>query len=345
MSRVQILELAKRLSSGVPPVCAVIGEEVALVDDGLSQVREAAVAAGFPPRQFVFVDSSTDWQELCGALSSGSLFGERNFLQIMLLPGLPAGVRNKAEEGIGKVLKAVSEEDLVLISAPPSKGKRPWLVAAEARGLVVEIKKPTAQFQRQWLRAQLRRRGVVLDQEQEALMAERTEGNLLAARMEMELLMLLPEGERSAAADAAQQDAGRLDVFQMANACLEGDVARAVRAMRLLQGTAADQAPLALAILGRYLSTACRLLQHQQSGMNLGQAMERERVWSRDKRGFNSLMQRLSPATIQALAGQMGELDRRIKGYGIGDPWQEIGRLTLGFCGIFPFRRKRLAHA
>lgn len=345
MSRVSLLDLADSLASGPPPVCAVVGEEVALVDDALAQVRQAAAAAGFPPRQFVYVDGATEWSELCGHLSSGSLFGENNFLQIMLPAGLPAAVRSKAEKGIEQVLSAVCDEDLVLISAPPSKGRRAWLAAAEQRGAVVEIKKPTAQIQRQWLRQQLQRHGVQLSREQEALLGERTEGNLLAARMEIERLALLPEEDRADGGQTQQsaEDAGQLDVFQLANACLIGDAPRAMRALRLMQGNESDKAPLALAILGRYLSTACRLLYHQQRGMNLGQAMEQENVWSRDKKGFSSFMQRLPAPTIRALAGQMGELDRRIKGYGIGDPWQEIGRLALAFCGFFPFRRRRAA--
>ena len=70
-----------------------------------------------------------------------------------------------------------------------------------------------------------------------AFLAERCEGNLLAARQEIEKLgLLLPEGELAAdAVERAVTDVARYDVFQLSEAWLAGDAARALRIIAALE--------------------------------------------------------------------------------------------------------------
>jgi DNA polymerase-3 subunit delta len=70
-----------------------------------------------------------------------------------------------------------------------------------------------------------------------AFLAEACEGNLLAARQEIEkLALLLPEGELPHdAVESAVADVARYDVFELSEAWLAGDAARTVRIVRALE--------------------------------------------------------------------------------------------------------------
>ena len=70
------------------------------------------------------------------------------------------------------------------------------------------------------------------------LLAERTEGNLLAAHQELEKLKLSRGAGRSppTAILASVADSARFDVFQLGEAVLAGDTERALRMLAGLRG-------------------------------------------------------------------------------------------------------------
>ena len=80
-----------------------------------------------------------------------------------------------------------------------------------------------------WIAARLARQQQRATPETLAFLADRCEGNLLAARQEIEKLgLLLPEGELAHdAVERAVADVARYDVFQLSEAWLAGDAARA----------------------------------------------------------------------------------------------------------------------
>ena len=85
-------------------------------------------------------------------------------------------------------------------------------------------------------------------------LADTTEGNLLAAQQEIEkLALLLPAGELDArAVEQAIADVARFDVFQLSEAWLAGDAARACRILAALEG-AGEGVPLLVWQLGEDL--------------------------------------------------------------------------------------------
>ena len=86
------------------------------------------------------------------------------------------------------------------------------------------------------------------------LLAERVEGNLLAAQQEIEkLALLMPAGRVSIEAmQAAVANSARYDVFQLGEAALDGD---APRSLRILEGLRAEgvEPPLVLWAICREL--------------------------------------------------------------------------------------------
>ena len=108
-----------------------------------------------------------------------------------------------------------------------------------------------------WISERAARHGLALDAEGAALLAERVEGNLLAAHQEIEKLALLHPRGKLGYEDVqdAVANSARYDVFQLGEAALEGDAARS---LRILEGLRAEgtEAPLVLWVLCRELRGA-----------------------------------------------------------------------------------------
>ena len=145
-------------------------------------------------------------------------------------------------------------------------------------------------------------------------LADRVEGNLLAAHQELQKLALLaPEGElgfdtvRDAVADVA-----RYDTNVAAEALLKGDTERYLRVLDGLRGE--GEAPTFLLFT---LSSALFAL--AAPGGWVSKALQR--VLGEAKRYP-------APALTRAIA-HAAEIDRCIKGVGSGEPWEEFAKLGL----------------
>ena len=82
-----------------------------------------------------------------------------------------------------------------------------------------------------WIREEGRRLGLTLDAEAARLLADRAEGNLLAAAQELEKIRLL-RGAGPVDAEAvlaAVADSARFDAQDLADAALAGEAGRVVR--------------------------------------------------------------------------------------------------------------------
>src|SRR5690606_20393160 len=93
-----------------------------------------------------------------------------------------------------------------------------------------------------WIGQRLSSRGLRADAQATAMLAERVEGNLLAAAQEVDKLALLHPG---ATLDAATMqslvaDSARYDIFGLVDAALAGDAAHALRILAGLRGEGAQ---------------------------------------------------------------------------------------------------------
>jgi DNA polymerase-3 subunit delta len=155
------------------------------------------------------------------------------------------------------------------------------------------------------------------------------EGNLLAAKQELEMLRLLANGEPISAELVMRSvgDSARFDVFQLAEAAAAGDAARALRVLLGLKSEGVDPT-LILWALVRELR-------------GLWQARERERLrstargsaWNLAAAPAPRALARLKNLPLARLLLQASHTDRVIKGLATGDAWSALTGLTGGLAG------------
>jgi DNA polymerase III subunit delta len=155
------------------------------------------------------------------------------------------------------------------------------------------------------------------------------EGNLLAAKQELEKLSLLANGKPISADLVLRSvgDSARYDVFQLAEAAAAGDAERALRVLLGLKSEGVEPT-LILWALVRELR-------------GLWQARERERLRSTARgSGWNlaatpspRALSRLKKLPLARLMVQASRTDRVIKGLAAGDAWSALTGLTGGLAG------------
>ncbi len=328
-------QLDAHLKKTLAPVYFLTGDDPLLMTEAADALRAAARARGFADREVLSVESGFDWDQLLAAAGNLSLFAEQRILELRLPTGKPGDAGAKA-------LRAYVErppEDTVLIilagKLDASARKSKWVQALEQAGVMITLWPVDMHKLPAWIRQRMQDRGLKPEPEAVALLAERVEGNLMAAAQEIEKLLLLQgSGPLSAAAvQAAVADSARFDVFGLVDTALSGEVARSQRMLTALRGEGVEPV-LILWALAREIRSLAAMAREVAQGTSPGQVMAKYRVWESRKKPIGAALGRLRLPQWQRLLRQAAELDRVIKGQAPGNPWDELVQLTLRLAGL-----------
>jgi len=319
--------LAAHLAEHLLPVYLVSGDEPLLVAEAADAVRARARAAGFSERETHFLERGADWDAVADSARNLSLFAERRIIEIRLASA-KAGVAGGA--ALLRLAQTQDKDLLVLVIAPRldrDAQSANWVKAIEKAGAWVVIWPiDAADLLIAWLKDRCRRLRLTVDDEALELLAERTEGNLLAAHQELEKLRLLFAETPVTAAQvlASVADSARYDVAQLTEAALAGDAARALHVLAGLRSEAVEPTLVLWAV-----NKAARDLWHAQAASATGAPM---RTWQRHSQALAQGLRRVRGVPFGRVALRAERADRMIKGRLAGDAWEELALLTAEFC-------------
>ncbi|MEM9057212.1 MAG: DNA polymerase III subunit delta [Pseudomonadota bacterium] len=328
--KVSARSLATHLKKPLAPVYLVTGAEPLLVDEALDALRDAARRQGYSERVAHIAERGFDWSELLASSANLSLFGDRRLIEVRLPTGKPGTVGAKA---LTRYAAEPPGDCLLVVICPKldrSSASSAWVKKLSAAGVMVPIYPVKAAEFPAWLKARMRKRGLTPAESAVHLLAERTEGNLLAANQEIEKLLLLhgPGKVDGVAVAQAVADSARFDVFGLSDAALGGDPARA---LRVLDGVRAEgvEPVLVLWALARDIRTLASAAWHCDRGLKRDAAMAAAHVWHERKPIMGRALARHKGAGgVHSLLEQAGRVDRAIK-TGDGDAWEALTSLVL----------------
>ena len=315
------------------PLYTVFGAETLLALEAADRLRAAARAQGYVEREVLTVESGFKWSELSMAGNAQSLFSSRKLLELRIPNGKP-GVEGSA--AIQDFCKRLPEDTVTLVQLPDidwRAQKASWFEALDAAGIAVEARAVTLKALPQWLAGRLKAQKQDADDETLAFIAERVEGNLMAAYQEVQkLALLLPPGRL--AFDAVREavlDVARYDVFHLGAAMLEGDVARL---SRMMEGLAAEGAPppLALWALTEEIRALGKVVAGAANGRPIAAVMRDARIYGPRQSLLQACHARYTPEDIAQALGHAAAIDRIVKGLDKGDLWDELLHLALRFA-------------
>jgi len=324
-------QLAAHLERELKPVYVVYGDEPLLVIEAADAIRAVARRNGFDERNVLTAISGFNWVELHHAAGNMSLFGGRTLIDLRIPTGKPG---RDGSAAIQDYCSNPSPDSLLLVTLPGldwAEEKAAWLKALTEAGVAVKLIPPNLAELPSWIAGRLRRQKQSADTDGLRFIAERVEGNLLAAHQEiLKLGLLYPAGEISLSqVQEAVLNVARYDLDGLREALLAGDVARLTRTLDGLQQEG-EAPPLVLWAMTEEVRALAQVKAGQAQGQSVDMLLKDARVWGARQSLFKRALQRVDSAQANASLAHAARIDRMIKGAsGGGDVWSEFLRLGL----------------
>lgn len=312
-------DLQGALRRGLAPLYLVAGDDALLVQEACDAILRAAREAGFTERSVLHVEAGFNWNDVVQDAASMSLFAERRIIDVRL----PAPKFDKdASEVLRRYADAPAEDTLLLIRSPRLESKQrsaAWFKALDRAGVIVQIWPLSLRELPRWLSGRLSEAGVELDDAALDLLAERVEGNLLAAVQEIEKLKLagLTTPVSARALMDVLDDSARYDTFELIDAVLAGESRRVSRMLATLR----QEGVALFAILGALTSQLRRIA---DGGY----------VPAPRKRLVGGFLRRIGSTTaIPRILAECALVDAQGKGQVPGDAWLSLEEILLRMAG------------
>lgn len=337
--RINSDQIVQSLSTKIAPFYWISGDETLLVQESLTQLRTRVREQGFSEWELLFVDRNFDWQSLLQSGNSMSLFSDKKIIELRLQS---AKLDDAGKAALSQYLHSPNPDNVLILVSPrvePAALNTKWFKALESAGVFVTVWPIFADKLPAWIRNRMANTGMTADTDAIAILAERVEGNLLAADQEIEKLGVLTGASREKKVHIDRKnimslvaDSSRYSNFNLIDAALTGDARRCIK---IVNGLRAEGTEI-LQLLGALSSELRRLVavsHHVTRGQSLAQAMKNEGVRRNHEKELSQAVQRTSLMELEAMLSNARRIDLAVKGMSPADPWIELTQLVLRLSG------------
>ena len=333
-------QLADHLARGLAPVYVIHGDEPLRAQEAADAVRAAARAAGAGERHvFVVSGAHFDWSGVIGASQSMGLFASAQIIELRIPSGKPG---KDGSEALQQLAAEASPDSLLLVQIPKldwQQAKSAWFTALDGAGVVVPADPVDRAQLPTWIARRLAAQGQRVEAGPQgeaalAFMADRVEGNLLAAHQEiLKLGLLHPPGELTfAQVEDAVLDVARHDASRLIEAVLGRQPGRALRILDSLRAEG-ESAVGVHWLLSEEIRTMRRVQERLAAGTPMPMALREARVWSAKERLYERALPYLTGPIAARLVSAAAECDGVLKGLRDprwpDEPWDALRRLVL----------------
>ena len=318
-------------------IYTIASDEALLAIEAQDAIRATARAAGYAEREVLHADGRFDWSLLVGAASGLSLFAEKKILEVRLPSGKPG---KSGAETLREHAHTAGDETLTIVALPRldrATRDSTWVGALEHAGVWVDIARVERAELPAWIGHRLARQKQRAARAVLELLADRVEGNLLAANQEIAKLgLLFPAGEITLEqVTESVLNVARYDVFTLPVALYAGDAARA---LRMLEGLRAEgeALPLVLWSVAEEIRTLLKVRAAVDAGRPVTAVAKEFRIWGPRERLLPQMTARTSTARLAQLLERCADVDRLAKGLRVerrdSDPWLELSDIALALA-------------
>lgn len=322
------------LAKTLAPLYVITSDEHLLALEAADKVRRAAKAQGFFEREILTVERSFKWGALLAANQSQSLFGDKKLIDLRIPTGKPG---KDGGQALQDYVTHLSPDNLTLITLPKldwATQKAAWVSSLQQAAVYIDIPLVERHHLPNWISQRLALQQQSADRQSLDFIADRVEGNLLAAHQEIQKLALLhPAGKLSfEQIHDAVLNVARYDVFKLNEAMLAGDVARLSRMLNGLKGEG-EALPLVLWAMAEEIRTLLKLKSGMQQGRPLSALLKEYRIWGPREKLMDPALRRVSLQTLQTALQEASQVDKMVKGLRAkafaGDAWDALLQLGL----------------
>lgn len=321
------------IAGPLKPCYMLFGDEPHQKLSMLQAVRRRAREQGFDERTVFVADKDFSWTQLIEATQTLSLFSSAQIIELELPTGKPGTEGSKILQDVAPSLG----QDVLLVVHGPKIGKdvqrAKWFKALDEIG-VFSLAYPLEGKQLDaWLKQTLNAFSLSADADVTHLIAEFTEGNMLAAYQEIEKLALVYQGQHlnRQQVEAVIVDQSRFNVFQLVDVMLSGDQQRCVKMLYRLESEGIEPTIVLWALAREW-----QLLWKLKQMLNRQETIQWQRhgIWRNRQAGYQAALSRLSVASLAALRDQLRDADIAFKQNQVVRPYVKLCHLALLFMGM-----------
>ncbi|MAJ91273.1 MAG: DNA polymerase III subunit delta [Legionellales bacterium] len=325
-------------NSANKPIYIVSGDEPFQKQECIDQIRAHYRKQGYEERVVFDVTGNRnfDWNIINEANNNLSLFSNKKIIELRMKSPKPG------KEG-GSILQQYAErqndDTLLIISSEKMDAgtkKTKWVKSIEKIGVLIEIW-PIDYWQLPgWIQKRIIKKGKKISQDASKLIADKVEGNLLAANQEIEKLALLIDKDNIDIEDVvnAVVDSSRYNVFDMIESAFLGNSNRTLLMLNGLHNEGVEP----LAIFGAFMweyRRLCSIMYEYESGQQLEKLFREHWIWKdQKKRAMNAVLKRHSSKTLDELLNYSSKIDKTLKSGQKENAWQQFCILLLAIAGI-----------
>lgn len=336
--KLRIEQLSQHLKKPLLPIYLITGDELLLVQETLSSIKQSAQNAGFDDRILIEATNNEAWQQLTQETHNLSLFSNKRIIECRI-------PQAKFGDNGGKTLQNYVQHipsDTVLIivttKLTAQQQNTAWFKAIDKVGVVIQIWPINDQQLPVWLKQRVNQAGLQIDNNALQLLQNHVQGNLLAAAQEIEKLQLLYGHAQINEQQMAEAITGnnRFNLFELADHLLSGNRDRCLQILQYLQHEG-NEPVLILWSITRELRTLVTMAYAITQGTTLMHSLEIAHVREQRKAITQQALKRYNYQQWLMLLNKSVQVDRVIKGMQIGNVWDELQQLVLAICGVMVF--------
>tara|TARA_Y100000817_G_C16861612_1_gene546006 strand:+ start:923 stop:1954 length:1032 start_codon:yes stop_codon:yes gene_type:complete len=321
--------------SGKMPVYFVSGDEPLQKLESIDLIRNHYQKQGYDERIIFEVNKSFDWNQINGASSNLSLFSNNKIIELRMVapkPGRQGGIF------LQQYVENENNDTVLIISSDKiDKGTQnnKWVKAIDKAGLMIQVWPIGPAQLPGWIQARMQNRQKKITHDAARLIAERVEGNLLAAQQEIEKLLLLIEKDRIDIEDimGAVADSSRYNVFDMLESAFVGNIDRTLLMLNGLKNEGTEPLLLFGALMWEY-RRLCSIAYEYEAGTQLENIFRSYRIWDQKKRPITSVLKRHTSKSLDRLLNYCAVIDKTLKSGQRDRAWDQFSTLLLAIAGI-----------
>lgn len=332
--RLKTEQLASRLPSLNHPVFMITGDEPLIKEESSDLLRAHLQQQGFSEREVLHAEANFKWDELIHSSCELSLFAEKKIIELRLKnPKL----NKQASETLQTCINNLTPDTIILVitgKLDATSKKSGWFKTIDNMGVIIEIISIDKNALPSWITKRASALKLQLNAEAIELLVDRIEGNLLAAKQELDKLSLLFPEQKLTADDiiAAVSDSSRYDIYGLSDAALQGQLARCCKIIQVLEQEGIEPSVILWA-LSRESRSLAAIKFGQKQGKNFDAICQQERIWGQRKSQIRQAAQRLSTTEINQSIQQCSQADKIIKGIETGNIWLVLTSIAAQLSG------------
>jgi len=318
--------------NGLPAFVLVFGDEPQQKLEIIDAVRQWGKQNGFDERQTLVADSDFSWAQLIDATQTMSLFSDKQYIELTLPTGKPGTEGSKV---LSSIAEAPSADTLVLIQGPKiakDVQKAKWFKALDSVGLFIHTYPLEGNALLQWIKAECQQKQIQLSSNGINILADSSEGNLMAAKQEIEKLSLLADSPNQMIDDkaltAAIVNQSRFTAFQLTDDLLAGNMQKAIKILQRLESEGTEPNIILWALVKEAQTLqACQEMQIMTGNINFNQL----RIWANKQSLYRNALGRLSAHHISIMLEDLQQADLILKSQQLPKPYVLLSHLALLF--------------